>query len=206
MSRKIYKYSLEIFSASVIVITLINLLFFPDRSLIHTLTNGFALIAILHEFEEKRTPGGFYELVEAVLGIKKDQTDLDKSGSIVMLYWVIILSLSSIFEGVVVLFIMLIALGLFEMVAHTILIWVAHTKKPYTPGMFSAWLMGAMSVYSIICLNTANMATGKSYLIGSILMIVGFAFMQRCTVSTSNLNYRDFLKNLTALILPKKKP
>lgn len=204
MSKKIVKYSLEIFSAVVLLITLVNLLFFPERSLIHTLTNGFAIIAILHEFEEKRTPGGFYDLTEKMFGIIKDETDLDKSGSFVMLYWVFVLGLSYIFDHVVIFFIMLIALGILEMIGHTLMIWLAKVGKPYTPGMISAWIMGAMSIYSIVCLNNNNIATGTNYLIGTLLMIVGFAIMQRYTVSTSNLSYRDFLKSLKALFLPKK--
>ena len=37
-----------------------------------------------------------------------------------------------------------IALGIFETFIHTAGIWIHNMKKPYTPGLASAWPMGAL--------------------------------------------------------------
>ena len=150
MKQKLLNYSLEIFCAAVIVLTLIRILFFPELPLIRSLVAGYALLAVLHEFEEKRTPGGF-----------------------------------------------------FEMIGHTMLPVVGKLGKPYSPGMVSAWLMGAMSIYSILCINKAGLATGSDYLIGTLLMVVGFALMQRATLISSGMRYSDLLKNIKSLLFSK---
>lgn len=204
MKQKFLDYSLELFCASVIVLTLIRILFFPELPLIRSLVAAYALIAVLHEFEEKRAPGGFFEMVQKVLHIDTQHMNLGLSSFFVMFYWIVVLALSFVFHNTVVLFIMLIVLGLLEMVGHTLLIFVGKLGKPYSPGMVSAWIMGAMSVYSIICINNADMASGLDYLIGTILMIIGFAIMQRATLITSGMSYRDLLKNIKNLFIKQK--
>lgn len=204
MKRVLINYSLEIFSAVVILLTLVNTLFFPSLSLVRKLVNGFALTAILHEFEEKRTPGGFYELVEKTLGVKTSETDLPLAATYVMIYWTVVLTLSYIFPSVVVFCIMLIALGILEIFGHTMLIFAAHLGKPYSPGLISAWIMGGMSIYSILQLHANHLASASQFVFGTILMLVGFIIMQRCILAHSNLSFGEFLKNVRRLVFGKK--
>lgn len=42
---------------------MVIILFFQELSYTRKLALGFAILAILHEFEEKRIPGGFFELM-----------------------------------------------------------------------------------------------------------------------------------------------
>lgn len=201
MKQKLLDYSLELFCAAVIVLTLIRSLFFPELPLIRSLVAGYALIAVLHEFEEKRIPGGFYEMVQKLLHVNTQQMNLGLSSFFVMFYWIIILTLSFVFQDVLVLFIMLIALGFMEMFAHTMIVFVGKLGKLYSPGMASAWLMGAMSVYSVLCLDRAELVTGTDYLVGTVLMLLGFALMQRATLISSGMRYGDLLKNIRNLLL-----
>lgn len=59
MKNLIMKYNLEIFSTIVLLVVGVIVLFFPDISYIRKIALAYAILAILHEFEEKRTPGGF---------------------------------------------------------------------------------------------------------------------------------------------------
>lgn len=52
MRQKLLDYSLELFCACVIVLTLERILFFPVLPLVRSLVCGFALVAVLHEFDE----------------------------------------------------------------------------------------------------------------------------------------------------------
>lgn len=204
MFRKFLDYNLEIFCATIIVLTLVRILFFPNLSFIQNLVHAFALIAVLHEFEEKRVPGGFYEMTQRILGINQATTDKGLSSSFVMLYWVIVLGLSFIFDNCIMLFVMLIALGILELIGHTAIVFVGKLGKPYSPGMISAWLMGAMGIYSIVLLNTYGMATWVDYLGGTLLMIFGFVLMQRGTLSATDMTFKDFLGNLKKLFSGKR--
>ena len=201
MKQKIIDYSLELFCACVIVLTLVRILFFPVLPLVRSLVCGYALIAVLHEFEEKRVPGGFYEMVRDILDVRVKPGQEGLSASFVMVYWIVVLSLSFVFDDVIVLFVMLIALGVLEIVGHTAVIFVGRLGRPYSPGLVSAWLMGAMAAYSIVQINAAGLATGADYALGTVLMLAGFAVMQRATLSTTNLTYREFLGNVRGMVL-----
>lgn len=60
MKNWIMKYNLEIFSTIVLLFVGVMILFFPEISYVRKITLAYAILAILHEFEEKRTPGGFF--------------------------------------------------------------------------------------------------------------------------------------------------
>lgn len=80
MKNWILKYSLEIFSTVVLLFTGVILLFFPEISYIRKISLCYAILAVLHEFEEKRIPGGFFELMAKKFGIPLESTNLDLAG------------------------------------------------------------------------------------------------------------------------------
>lgn len=204
MKQKFLDYSLEIFCAVVIILTLIRILFFEELPLVRNLVNGYALIAVLHEFEEKRLPGGFYEMVGSAFDIPIKKMNLGLSGSFVMFFWVIILTVSFVFDHVIAFFIMLIVLGFIETFAHTAVIFVTHQKHFYSPGLCSAYLMGAMSVYSIYMINRAHLASGWDYLAGTVMMFICFVILQRSTLISSGMSYKTLLSNVKKTILTGK--
>ena len=50
-------------------------------------------------------------------------------------------------------------------------------RKPYTPGLLTAWLLAAMAVISIVLLNRDHLVNAGCYAVGTILMIVSFLCM-----------------------------
>ena len=196
MKKWITKYSLEIFSTAVLVFVSIVLLFFPKISYIRKLVLCFAILAVLHEFEEKRTPGGFYELMAKKFGMPMEKANFDLAGFFVICYWVVLIVLAFVFDEIELFLVMSIALGIFEAFIHTAGIWIHKMKKPYTPGLASAWPMAALSIYSIVYLNTHTDITGIDYLIGTLMMIVGFAIMGRGTMYAAGMTLKDVKKNL----------
>lgn len=196
MKNWIIKYSLEIFSAAVLLFVLAAMLFFPEISYVRKLVLGFAILAVLHEFEEKRTPGGFSELMAKKFGIDESRANFDLAGFFVICYWVVLLVPAFVFDGIEIFLVMSIALGFFEAFVHTAGIWIHKMKKPYTPGLVSAWLMAALSVYSIIHLNANTDVSGIDYLIGTIMMIVSFAILSRGTMYASGITFKDARNNI----------
>lgn len=196
MKNWIIKNSLELFSALVIILVMIHILFFPEISYVQKLTLAFALVSVLHEFEEKRWPGGFFELMAKKFGLSKEKTNVDLAGFFVICYWIVLISLAFVFDNMVMFLIMSVALGIFEAFIHTVGIWIHKMRKPYTPGLISAWLMAMLSGYTIYYLNTNLLASGKDYLLGIILMIFGFMILQRGTFYAANMTYKDIRENI----------
>ena len=50
-------------------------------------------------------------------------------------------------------------------------------RKPYTPGLLTAWLLAAMAVISIVLLNRDHLVNAGCYAVGTILMIDSFLCM-----------------------------
>lgn len=203
MKNWIIKYSLEIFSAIVLIFVMAVMLFFPEVSYIRKLALGFAILAVLHEFEEKRTPGGFFELMVKKFGLPVENTNVDLAGFFVICYWLLLIILPFAFDRLEIFLIMPIALGFFEAFVHTAGIWLHHMKKPYTPGLVSAWLMAALSLYSVCYLNIHTDVSGSDYLIGTLLMVVGFIVLERGTLYAANMTFKDIRNNIKNILKSK---
>lgn len=203
MRKWLIKYSLEIFSTIVLLFVMVNMLLVPELSYIRKLAIGFAILAVLHEFEEKRTPGGFYELMTKKFGIPTETANLDLASFFVICYWTALIVLSFVFDNLVVFLIMPVALGFFEAFVHTAGIWIHHMKKPYTPGLLSAWLMAGLSVFSICYLNTLGTVTAIDYLLGTILMVVGFAIMECGSLYALNTTFKNIRNNIKKIMKSK---
>ena len=203
MKNWIIKYSLEIFSTAVLLIVMAVMLFFPEVSYIRKLTLGFAILAVLHEYEEKRVPGGFFELMAKKFGMNKETTNVDLAGFFVICYWVVLLVLPYVFDSMELFLVMSIALSIFEAFVHTAGIWIHKMKKPYTPGLASAWLMAALSVYSICWLNANTGISGRDYLVGVLLMVVGFVILERGTLYAANMTFKDVRDNMKKVLRSK---
>ena len=196
IGRFILDYSLELFCALVVVLTMLRLLFFTELSLIQNLVNVFALAAVLHEFEEKRTPGGFFELTQNVGGVDKSKLDAGLASSFVMFYWVVLLALPMVFPNVPWLFVVLICLGIFEAIAHTGIIFAGHLGKFYSPGLISAYAMCALSVYCIFDVTAAGIMQWYDWVIGIVLFFISFVILQRLTLVAAHMSYKEFLTNV----------
>lgn len=203
MKKCILKYCLEIFSTVVLLFIIGNMLFVPDISYVRKLTLAFAILAVLHEFEEKRTPGGFFDLMAKKFGMSKETTNVDLAGFFVICYWVVLIGLPYAFDDIEMFLVMPITLCIFEAFIHSAGIWIHKMKKPYTPGLASAWPMAALSFYSIYYLNTYTDITGKDYLLGTLLMVVGFIVLERGTLYAANMSFRDVKENMSRVLKTK---
>ena len=60
--KRIIRYNLEIFTGIMLLFCLITVLLWKDMSLVRKLAAGYMLLYVMHEWEEGRFPGGFYDL------------------------------------------------------------------------------------------------------------------------------------------------
>ena len=189
----IKRYSTYIFIALVAALAVFGLAFWGKLSLVRKLVTGFAVLGALHEIEEKIWPGGFYDLMMKKFGIDKASVDLDRPGLIVSVYWLILLIPAYLFDSHPVFVAILVALSFFEALIHTAGIKIHKLKKPYTPGLVTAWCMAAFSVAAIILMKDAGLTSAIDYLIGVPLWIISFICLGRTVYSGFGKSFKDMI-------------
>lgn len=199
MKKFILKYYLELFTLSVCVLTVIDCILFSHISAFRKLINLFLIIGVLHEWEEKRFPGGFFELMANKFGIKAEKEIFDRGGLIVVLYWVIIAAIPYLFDRHAFLLLVPVVLGLFEAFVHTMGIFIHKMKKPYTPGLITAWIMAFASVYTIWYLEANDLVSAGDYLSGVALMFGSFILMDIAIFRAVGLSPAEMKEKIKAL-------
>ena len=172
-----------IFIAIVVLLVVVDACLWKQLSLIRRIVTVFAVFAALHEIEEKVWPGGFYDLMLKKFGMKKEEVDIERGTLAVSIYWLILLGAAYIFDSQAFLMAVTITLAFFEAFIHTAGIWIHHLKKPYTPGLVTAWCMAIVAVFSVHALTSAGMAVGKDYWIGAVLWVLSFICLDAFIIS-----------------------
>ena len=124
---------------------------------------GFFVIGIvLHEWEEMRFPGGFYELMTKKFGIEgytEEQAGLSHGAVVIaimffafvpFLFW----KQAPWLAGIPAI------LGFFEALIHIVGIKIHHLPRPYTPGMVTALLCLLPSAIAIVMYATPGIGAG----------------------------------------------
>lgn len=199
VKRFLEKYHLELFTAIVLVFSIADLVLFSEISQQRKLVNLFMILGVLHEWEEKRYPGGFYELMAKKFNIKTDKEGLDKAGLCVIGYWLAITCAPYLFDRAAFLLMLPVALGIFEAFVHTMGIFIHKMKKPYTPGLVSAWVMAAAAVYTICCLESLGTVGAGTCILGTLLMFGGFLLMDIGVLHSIGMTPKDVFANVKAL-------
>lgn len=174
----IVRHNLVLFTVLTVLVTIFTAINFQEFSFARKAVNLFLIILTLHEWEETKYPGGFYEMMNNKMGFEKEKTNLHLAHTIVVIYILLVTLIPYIFDGVVWLALIPAFLGIFEGFIHTAGIFIHHTKKPYTPGMATGWIYAAAAIYVMIKLS--HMFVWWNYLAGVAIMAVGFIIMVRC--------------------------
>lgn len=172
-----------IFIIAVICLTVIDAVIWRQLSLVRKLATVFAVLAAAHEIEEKIWPGGFFELMLIKFGMKKEETDLGRATLAVSIYWLLLIALPYIFDQYAWLLVITIALSFFEAFIHTTGIAIHRMKKPYTPGLVTAWLLAVVAIIAVVQLNAYGMVSAGGYVAGTILMILSFICLDMVIIS-----------------------
>lgn len=178
MMNFLKKYNIYVFIVLIALLTIYDFLNWDSISMVRKLVNLFAILAVLHEIEEKYWPGGFHNLMLKKIKVDINDFDLGSANLIVFIFLLVYIAMGYIFDNLVFFFIMAIILSIFEALIHSAGIKIHNLDKPYTPGLVTAWLMAIAAIYSIIQLNKYGLASPFDYLIGVILFIISFLILQ----------------------------
>lgn len=157
---------------------------------------GFFIIAItLHEWEESRFPGGFYELMAKKFNLASvTEEKMGRAHGVVVLAIVFFAFVPFFFSEVAWLAMVPAVLGIFEAFIHVVGIKIHHLKKPYTPGMATALVcMLPISVW-IICISGA--AVGWWWFATAAYYLAVFFCMEIGTLRAFNTNPLQVVRSL----------
>lgn len=174
----------------------VDALLWEQLSLVRRLVTVFAVLAAAHEVEEKIWPGGFFDLMLNKFGVKKEEVDLDRSTMAVSVYWIILLGLPYIFDRQEWLLVMVIALPFFEALIHTAGIAIHHMRRPYTPGLVTAWLLAAAAAVSVALLQGDGLVSAGGYAAGTLLMVVSFLCLELFILAGFGEKRREIFRRL----------
>ena len=204
MKKWIVNYNLEILTVILAVVFGVSLFFWNSLTLAGGALLGFMVLYTLHEWEESRFPGGFYDLVFGGFGIKITASEA-RMHLPVAIYILIMLLVPFALQETTFLVLIPLGLGLFEGVIHVAGIKIHKLKKPYTPGMITGLIMFAYSVFIITQINKAGGLPVWQWLVGFVLAFVGFAVMEQFFLRTVGLTFGEFRKMAMARVLGSKK-
>ena len=193
MRRLLIKYNLEILTTLMFTFVAMVAIFNTAPSLTQEMLVAYVFLFTLHEWEENRFPGGFVNIMEGMIGKKFSEDAKELSHIPVIILLLLIHIIPYFLDSVVFLTLIPVFLGVFEGLVHTMGVKLSKSKKFYTPGMGTAYMMLALSVFNIYYLITNKMITGKDCLLGIVCMFVSFAVMQNRVLAINGISYKDML-------------
>ena len=193
MRRLLIKYNLEILTTLMFTFVAMVAIFNTAPSLTQKMLVAYVFLFTLHEWEENRFPGGFVNIMEGMIGKKFSEDAKELSHIPVIILLLLIHIIPYFLDSVVFLTLIPVFLGVFEGLVHTMGVKLSKSKKFYTPGMGTAYMMLALSVFNIYYLITNKMITGKDCLLGIVCMFVSFAVMQNRVLAINEISYKDML-------------
>ena len=203
MNKWILDHNLEILSTVLAIVVGISLFLWNSLTLAGRALLGFMVLYVLHEWEESRIPGGFYDLFFGGIGIEVKESE-SRMHWPVAIYLLLMLLIPLAFQQITFLVLIPLGLGLFEGVIHVAGIKIHKLKKPYTPGMITALILFVYSVIVITQINKAGGLPAWQWIVGFILSFAGFAVMQQFFLRTVGLTFGEFRKMAIERVLGKK--
>ena len=198
MKQFLIKYNLETLTLLMFAFVTTAAIFHTTPSISQKMLVAYVFLFTLHEWEENRFPGGFVEIMEGMIGKKFSDDAKELSHVPVIILLLLIHIVPYRFDSVIFLTLVPVFLGVFEGFVHTMGVKLSKAKKFYTPGMVTAYMMLATSVFNIYYLAANKMIAGKDCLLGIACMFVSFAVMQNRVLAINGISYKDMLNIIKA--------
>ena len=202
--NKIIKYNLEIMSCIFAVMVVVGVSNWAELSALRQMTIIFMILYTLHEWEESRFPGGFYRIFFGQCTVDPNISE-EKLHFPVAVYLLIILFVPFIFDNMVVFALIPLVLALFEGFIHTAGIVIHQLKKPYSPGMITAWIMFVYAIIMIRRLNAQNDMGATKWILGILLTAVSFVSMETRFMKGAGITIKEFQTSMRNYMLNRIK-
>ena len=188
------EYTLEILTFLMFGMVTFSAVFYNSLNLVQKLMLAYMFLFTLHEWEERRFPGGFAKLMLKFFKLKATPSQIE-AAQIPVTILLILITFVPFFYPYALLALVPVYLGLFETFIHIIGIKLHKMEKPYTPGLITALCLGLTSIIAILNFSRNNLVQNGDYLWGLLLMFICFGAMQRTVISIYGLGYKDLIAN-----------
>ena len=189
------KYSLYFLTAYALVLLVIGILMW----IIIIAT----CIVTLHEWEEQRFPGGFFDVMSRIWQIDLSNIDLHDMYAKPDIYIFAITFLALIFPNTLFLSCAVLLLGVFEGFIHIMGIKLAKLERPYTPGMITGELYALFSISCIIFLIDSGMTGLTDWVLGFIWLFLTFLIMEFFVWRTAGISPKELSSKVRSVIFNK---
>ena len=197
------KYSLYFLTAYALVLLVIGILMWNSLAIIQKIIIISTCIVTLHEWEEQRFPGGFFDVMSRIWQIDLSNIDLHDMYAKPDIYIFAITFLALIFPNTLFLSCAVLLLGVFEGFIHITGIKLAKLEKPYTPGMITGELYAVFSISCIIFLIESGMTGLMDWVLGFIWLFLTFLIMEFFVWRTAGISPKEFPSKVRSVIFNK---
>ncbi len=192
MWKVIKKRNLEIYTVIMVIFAIFSFISWSSLSYAKHVITIFMLLTVLHEWEETRYPGGFFDSFLAKLTPeKKAEIDLDYIHFMVCIMLLVDLVPGYFLDNWIFLTMMPVTLGILEAIMHTAGIFIHHVGKPYTPGLVSAILMLAAAVLFLVQGFSLGTVSVLDIVIGFVLMVLMYMIILSIALKKYGLKMSD---------------
>ena len=197
------KYSLYFLTAYALALLVIGILMWNSLAIIQKIIIIATCIVTLHEWEEQRFPGGFFDVMSGIWQIDLSDIDLHDLYAKPDIYIFAITFLALIFPNTLFLSCAVLLLGVFEGFIHIMGIKFAKLERPYTPGMITGESFAVFSIISIIFLIESGITGLMDWVFGFIWILVTFLIMEFFIWRTAGISPKEFLSKAISVIFNK---
>lgn len=197
------KCSLYCLTAYALALLVIGMVMWDSLAIIQKIIIMATCIVTLHEWEEQRFPGGFFELMSRIWQLDLSNIDLHDMYAKPDIYIFAITCLALIFPNALFLSCAVLLLGVFEGFIHIMGIKLAKLERPYTPGMITGEFFAVFSICCIIFLIESGITVLMDWIFGFIWLFLSFLIMEFFVWRTAGISPKEFSSKVRSVIFNK---
>ena len=198
MWRFMKMYALEIYTLIAMLLITLVAMFMDGLTVIQQFAVWVSFLCILHEWEENRYPGGFFDLFEKNMLQRELDMEARLGSRLATAVFIYVITIVPFFYGdrIPMFPVAMASFCIFEGIIHVVGIKIMHLQKPYSPGLITAEMELVTGICLIVYLAINHLGAWYDYTFGPFVFIACFICMQRALLAIIGMSYKDVLANV----------
>ena len=198
MWRFMKLYALEIYTLIAMLLITLVAMFMDGLSVLQQFAVWVSFLCILHEWEENRYPGGFFDLFEKNMLQRELDMEARLGSRLATAVFIYVITIVPFFFGdrIPMFPVAMASFCIFEGIIHVVGIKIMHLQKPYSPGLVTAEMELVTGICLIVYLAVNHLGAWYDYTFGPFVFIACFICMQRALLAIIGMSYKDVLANV----------
>ena len=198
MWRFMKLYALEIYTLIAMLLITLVAMFMDGLTVIQQFAVWVSFLCILHEWEENRYPGGFFDLFEKNMLQRELDMEARLGSRLATAVFIYVITIVPFFYGdrIPMFPVAMASFCIFEGIIHVVGIKIMHLQKPYSPGLITAEMELVTGICLIVYLAINHLGAWYDYTFGPFVFIACFICMQRALLAIIGMSYKDVLANV----------